>query len=123
VDAAEFLAAGRCLNIADPTPDLVILSSHQNFQRWQNKKFVSRFSETAVSDTLISHPNILKALAPRYPCTTDFPCLLNANAPLSNLMNYLWRPQSRSFKKFSNSFATDGGFRCEFSRIISSREG
>jgi hypothetical protein len=42
------LAAGRCLNIADPTPDLVILSSHQNFRRWQNKKFVSRFSETAV---------------------------------------------------------------------------
>jgi hypothetical protein len=48
VDAAEFLAAGKCLNIADPTPDLVILSSHQNFRRWQNKKFVSMFSETAV---------------------------------------------------------------------------
>jgi hypothetical protein len=28
--------------------NLVILSSHQNFRRWQNKKFVSRFSETAV---------------------------------------------------------------------------
>jgi hypothetical protein len=69
VDAAEFLAAGRCLNIADPTPDLVILSSHQNFRRWQNKKFVSRFSETAVNKLethLISRPAVDLVLLTRF---------------------------------------------------------